>query len=54
MTLHYHRLYQISSLKANFSSEHMKYLALWIDREEATFTGIHTPKLITKPHLFHQ
>ena len=24
MTLHYHRLYQISSLEANFSSEDMK------------------------------
>ena len=28
MTLHYHSLYQISSLEANFSSEDMKYLAL--------------------------
>ena len=28
MTLHYHRLYQISSLEANLSLEDMKYLAL--------------------------
>ena len=39
-TLHYHRLYQISSLEANLSLEDMKQLC------EATFTQIDplTPK----------
>ena len=41
-TLHYHRLYQISSLEANLSLEDMKQLS--VDR--ATFTQIDplTPK----------
>ena len=47
MTLHYHRLYQISSLEANLSLQDMKQLSI-----EANFTGIPTTKLIIKPDLF--
>ena len=48
-TLHYHRLYQISSLEANLSLEDMK--RLYVDRSHL-HTGIPTPKLIIKPDLF--
>ena len=45
-TLHYHRLYQISSLEANLSLENMKQL--WLT--EATFTQVDplTPKTNNK------
>ena len=48
-TLHYHRLYQISSLEANLSLEDMKQLC--VDRSPFP-TGIPTRKLIIKPDLF--
>ena len=48
-TLHYHRLYQISSLEANLSLKDMKQLR--VDRSHLQ-TGIPTPKLIIKPNLF--
>ena len=49
-TLHYHRLYQISSLEANLSLEDMKQL---LDRSHLHTAGnIPTPKLIIKPDLF--
>ena len=48
MTLHYHRLYQISSIEANLSLENMKQLCY----VETTFAGILSPKLIIKPDLF--
>ena len=48
MTLHYHRLYQISSVEANLSLENMKQLCY----VETTFAGILSPKLIIKPDLF--
>ena len=48
MTLHCHRLYQISSLEANFVQK------IWnssVDRQKPPSTSIHnTPKLITKPY----
>ena len=47
MTLHYHSLYQISSVEANLSLQDMKQLSI-----EANFTGIPTTKLIIKPDLF--
>ena len=51
-TLHYHRLYQISSLEANLSLEDMKQL---LDKSHPHTAGnIPTPKLITKPDLFQQ
>ena len=49
--LHYHRLYQISSLEANLSLEDMKQL---IDRSHLHTGNIPTPKLIIKPDLFLQ
>ena len=48
-TLHYHRLYQISSLEANLSLEDMKQL---LDRSHLYTGNIPTPKLIIKPDLF--
>ena len=43
-TLHYHRLYQMSSFEANLSLEYMKQLC--IDRSAITFTPVDplTPK----------
>ena len=49
-TLHYHRLYQISSLEANLSLEDMKQLC--VDRSHLHTGNITTPKLIIKPDLF--
>ena len=52
-TLHYHRLYQISSsLEANSSLEHMKQLCECLDRSHLNTGNIPTPKLIIKPDLF--
>ena len=50
-TLHYHRLYQISSLEANLSLEDMKQLC--VDRSHI-HTGIppYPTKLIIKSGLF--
>ena len=48
-TLHYHRLYQISSLEANLSFEYKKQL---LDRSHLHTGNIPTPKLIIKPDLF--
>ena len=48
-TLHYHKLYQISSHEANFSLEDMKQL---LDRSHLHTGNIPTPKLIIKPDLF--
>ena len=51
-SLHYHRLYQISSLEANLSLEDMKQLC--VDRNHI-HTGIpptRPPKLIIKADLF--
>ena len=48
-TLHYHRLYQISSVEANLSLEDMKQL---LDRSHLHTGNIPTPKLIIKPDLF--
>ena len=47
--LHYHRLYQISSLEANLSLEDMKQL---LDRSHLHTGNIPTPKLTVKPDLF--
>ena len=47
-TLHYHRLYQISSLEANLTLEDMKQL---LDRSHLHTGKITTPKLIIKPNL---
>ena len=49
-TLHYHRLYQISSLEANLSLEDMKQLC--VDRSHLHTGNIPTPKLLIKPDLF--
>ena len=50
-TLHYHRLYQISSLEANLSLEDMKQLC--VDRSHIHTTGAPYPrKLIIKSDLF--
>ena len=49
-TLHYHRLYQISSLEANLSLEDMKHL--WVDRSHLHTGNIPTPELIIKLDLF--
>ena len=49
-TLHYHRLYQISSLEAHLSLEDMKLLC--VDRSHLYTGNIVTPKLIIKPGLF--
>ena len=52
-TLHYHRLYQISSsLEANSSLENMKQLCECLDRSHLNTGNIPTPKLIIKPDLF--
>ena len=52
-TLHYHRLYQISSsLEANSSLELMKQLCECLDRSYLNTSNIPTPKLIIKPDLF--
>ena len=48
-TLHYHRLYQISSYEANLSLEDMKLL---LDRSHLHTGNIPTSKLIIKPDLF--
>ena len=49
MALHYHRLYQISSLEANLSLEDPKQLC----REKPPpQVYLPTPKLIIKPDLF--
>ena len=48
-TLHYHRLYQMSSLEANLSLEDMKQL---LDKSHLHTGNIPTPKLIIKPDLF--
>ena len=48
-TLHYHRLYQISSLEANLSLEDMKQL---LGRNHLHTGNIPTPKLTIKPDLF--
>ena len=48
-TLHYHRLYQISSLETNLSLEDMKEI---LDRSYLHTGNIPTPKLIIKPDLF--
>ena len=48
-TLHYHRLYQISSLEANLSLEDMKQL---LDRSHLHTDNMPTPKLIINPNLF--
>ena len=47
-TLHYHRLYQISSLEANLTLEDMKQV---LDRSHLHTGKITTPKLIIKPNL---
>ena len=47
--LHYHRIYQISSLEANLSLEDMRLL---LDRSHLHIGNIPTPKLIIKPDLF--
>ena len=49
-TLHYHRLYQISSLEANLSLEDMKQLC--VDRRHLHTGNIPTTTLIIKPDLF--
>ena len=49
-TLHYHRLYQISSLEANLSLEDMKQLC--VDRSHLRTGNIPITKLIIKPDLF--
>ena len=52
-TLHYHRLYQISSsLEANSSLEDMKQLCECVDRSDLHTGNIPTPKLIIKSDLF--
>ena len=48
ITLHYHRLYQISSFEANSSLEDMKQL---LDRSHLHTGNIPTPKRIIKPDL---
>ena len=48
-TLHYHRLYQISSLEANLSLEDMKQL---LGRSDLHTGNIPTPKVIIKSDLF--
>ena len=51
-TLHYHRLYQISSsLEANSSLEDMKQLCECVDRSHLHTGNIPTPKLIIKSDL---
>ena len=47
-TLHYHGLYQSSSLEANLNLEDMKQL---LDRSHLHTGNIPTPKLIIKPDL---
>ena len=49
MTLHYHRLYQISSLEANLSLEDPKQLCR---QKPPSQVYLPTPKLIIKPDLF--
>ena len=48
-TLHYHKLYQISSLEANLRLEDMKQL---LGRSHLHIDNIPTPKLIIKPDLY--
>ena len=49
MTLHYHRLYQISCLAANLSLEDLKQLCR---QKPPSQVYLPTPKLIIKPDLF--
>ena len=49
MTLHYHRLYQISSLEANLSLEDLKQLCR---QNPPSQVYLPTPKLIIRPDLF--
>ena len=49
-TLHYHRLYQISSLEANLSLEDMKQFC--VDRSHIHTGTPYPPKLIIKSDLF--
>ena len=49
MTLHYHRVYQISSLEANLSLEDLKQLCR---TKPPSQVYLPTPKLIIRPDLF--
>ena len=49
MTLHYHRLYQISSLEANLSLEDLKQLCR---QKPPSQVYLPTPKLIIRSDLF--
>ena len=54
-TLHYHRLYQISSLEANLNLEDMKQLCVdrYIHRQSHSHRyTLYPPKLIIKSDLF--